>query len=130
MEDAWFKITQSKFGLSEYLDSTGRKLPMYELTKTESLYVATKFNDEARARLILRWEELERKQSFNVPQSFSGALRLALEQAEAIERQQLQIESHKKTIEIQEKNILVNQKQISTLKPKAESLDFGYSELL
>ena len=29
------------------------------LTKTECLYVATKFNDEARAKLVLRWEELE-----------------------------------------------------------------------
>ena len=34
---------------------------MYELTETECLYVATKFNDEARARLILRWEELEQQ---------------------------------------------------------------------
>lgn len=33
-------------------------LPCYQLTKTECLYIATKFNDEARARLVLRWEEL------------------------------------------------------------------------
>jgi phage regulator Rha-like protein len=33
--------------------------PCYSLTKTECLYIATKFNDEARARLVLRWEELE-----------------------------------------------------------------------
>jgi len=33
--------------------------PYYSLTKTECLYIATKFNDEARARLVLRWEELE-----------------------------------------------------------------------
>jgi hypothetical protein len=32
---------------------------MYELSKTECLYIATKFNDEARAKLILRWEQLE-----------------------------------------------------------------------
>jgi hypothetical protein len=30
------------------------------LTKTECLYIATKFNDETRAKLVLRWEELER----------------------------------------------------------------------
>jgi phage antirepressor YoqD-like protein len=35
--------------------------PYYELTKTECLYVATKFNDEARAKLVIRWEELEKK---------------------------------------------------------------------
>jgi len=31
------------------------------------LYIATKFNDEARARLVLRWEELERKSLTPVP---------------------------------------------------------------
>ncbi|MGP2571454.1 Rha family transcriptional regulator [Ornithobacterium rhinotracheale] len=59
MEVAWEKVTETKFGLSEYTDSTGRKLPEYQLTKTECLYIATKFNDEARARLVLRWEALE-----------------------------------------------------------------------
>ena len=34
-------------------------MPCYVLTKTECLYIATKFNDEARARLVLRWQELE-----------------------------------------------------------------------
>jgi hypothetical protein len=34
---------------------------MYRLTGRECLYVATKYNDEARAKLILRWEELEEK---------------------------------------------------------------------
>lgn len=61
MEPAWERITEGKFSRSEYKDSTGRKLPCFELTKTECLYVATKFNDEARAKLVIRWEELERK---------------------------------------------------------------------
>lgn len=59
MEPAWGKVTEGKFSLSEYKDSTGRTLPMYELSKIECLYIATKFNDEARAKLVLRWEELE-----------------------------------------------------------------------
>lgn len=59
MEPAWEKFTGRKFALSEFKDSTGRKLPEYHLTKTECLYVATKFNDEARAKLVLRWEALE-----------------------------------------------------------------------
>ena len=62
MERAWEKVTQSKFGLSTYMDSTGRTLPCYQLTKTQCLYIATKFNDEARAKLVLRWEELESTQ--------------------------------------------------------------------
>ena len=59
MEPAWEKVTGLKFQPSEYEDSSGRKVPMFELTKRETLYIATKFNDEARARLIIRWEELE-----------------------------------------------------------------------
>ena len=66
MEPAWEKVTQSKFGCSTYIDSTGRTLPCYSLTKTECLYIATKFNDEARARLVLRWEELERSEKIKV----------------------------------------------------------------
>jgi hypothetical protein len=45
MEPAWLKVTGLKFQPSEYTDATGRKLPMYELTQRECLYVATKFND-------------------------------------------------------------------------------------
>lgn len=63
MENSWTAITQGKFSLSEYIDPTGRKLPEYQLTKREVLYIATKFNDEARAKLILRWEELEKQNS-------------------------------------------------------------------
>ena len=60
MEPAWEKVNGSKFGLIEYEDLRGRMKPCYQLTKTECLYIATKFNDEARAKLVLRWEELER----------------------------------------------------------------------
>ena len=35
MEPAWEKITECKFAVSEYKDSTGRTLPCYSLTKTE-----------------------------------------------------------------------------------------------
>lgn len=104
MEPAWEKTTERKFPLSEYKDSTGRSLPMYKLNKTECLYVATKFNDEARAKLVIRWEELERANAtqFPVPSTFSEALRLAAEQAERIEQQQ---------------------KQIAEMSPKAEFFD-------
>jgi transcriptional regulator with XRE-family HTH domain len=61
MEPAWAKVSQSKFALANYLDEQGKIRPMYELTKRECLYIATKFNDEARAKLVIRWEELETK---------------------------------------------------------------------
>lgn len=62
MEPAWVKVNGRSFALIDYTDARGRKKPCYQLTKTECLYIATKFNDEARARLVLRWEELENQQ--------------------------------------------------------------------
>ena len=62
MEPAWMKVNGRKFALVEYRDKKGELRPCYSLTKTECLYIATKFNDEARAKLVLRWEELESAQ--------------------------------------------------------------------
>ena len=62
MEPAWEKVNGLKFQLVEYRDQKGELRPCYQLTKTETLYIATKFNDEARAKLVLRWESLERKE--------------------------------------------------------------------
>lgn len=67
MEPAWEKVNGRKFASVEYVDEKGEHRPCFSLTKTECLYIATKFNDEARARLILRWEELEKTQSCNSP---------------------------------------------------------------
>ena len=63
MEPAWEKECGRKFALtSEKLSMPQggvRLIPVFSLTKAESLYVATKFNDEARARLVKRWYQLE-----------------------------------------------------------------------
>lgn len=59
MEPAWVKVNGRNFALVEYRDSKGEMRPCYSLTKLECLYIATKFNDEARAKLVLRWAELE-----------------------------------------------------------------------
>ena len=65
MEPAWEKVQAGKFSLlqkSYDLPNGGKKMmPYYSLTKTETLYIATKFKDEMRAKLVLRWEELERE---------------------------------------------------------------------
>ena len=61
MEPAWEKVNGLNFQLVEYQDKKGELRPCYCLTKTECLYIATKFNDEARAKLVLRWQELERQ---------------------------------------------------------------------
>ena len=61
MEPAWAKIAQGNFSLGSYKDANGQMRPCYQLTKTECLYIATKFKDDARAKLVLRWEFLERE---------------------------------------------------------------------
>lgn len=59
MEKSWEKVAESKFTLGYYKDENNQDRPCYNLTKTECLYIATKFNDEARAKLVIRWEALE-----------------------------------------------------------------------
>lgn len=102
MESAWEKVSQRRFALSSYKQNQpngGTKdIPCYSLNKTECLYVATKFNDEARAKLVLRWEELEKRNQYQIPQSFAEALMLAAKQQEKIEQQKLAIESKDKEI--------------------------------
>ena len=69
MEPAWEKTCGRKFALTsriiEQPNGGTREVPCYSLTKTECLYIATKFNDEARAKLVLRWEELESEKFFD-----------------------------------------------------------------
>ena len=62
MEPAWMNVAGSNFRLGSYKDANSQLRPCYQLTKTECLYIATKFNDEARAKLVLRWEQLEKEQ--------------------------------------------------------------------
>jgi phage regulator Rha-like protein len=61
MEEAWMKVNGGKFSLVDYKDAKGELRPCYSLTKTECLYIATKFNDEARAKLVIRWQQLEQE---------------------------------------------------------------------
>ncbi len=95
MEDGWKEVAQGNFSLSSYKDPTGRILPCYSLTKTECLYVATKFNDVARARLVLRWEELESEKRKVKSEKLATGQRLLvtereiLQQGDAIRRQQI-----------------------------------------
>lgn len=122
MEEAWVKVSERNFALSSYKQAQPnggyKDVPCYVLNKTECLYVATKFNDEARAKLILRWEELEIKQceQYQVPQSFAEALILAAKQQQKIEEQQKQLEASSK--EIVELN-----GAISEMQPKVTYVD-------
>jgi phage regulator Rha-like protein len=76
MEAAWERISGRKFALADYTDAQGKPRSMYQLTKTECLYVATKFNDEARAKLVIRWEQLETHNASQLDQLTTAMIRL------------------------------------------------------
>ena len=99
MEPAWEQERGRKFALTqirEEIPNGGYRLrPVFMLTKTECLYVATKFNDVARARLVLRWEELESEKRRVKSEKLATSQRLLvtekeiLQQGDAIRRQQI-----------------------------------------
>ena len=68
MESAWEKVNGRNFALVDYKDQKGELRPCYLLSKTECLYIATKFNDEARAKLVIRWQELEEERLMEMQQ--------------------------------------------------------------
>ena len=108
MEPAWEQERRRKFALTqirEEIPNGGYRLrPVFVLSKTECLYVATKFNDVARARLVLRWEQLEHERIANpgthdsrIANSSEQKLlvteREILQQGDAIRRQQIETEN-------------------------------------
>jgi phage regulator Rha-like protein len=114
MEGSWAKVSGSKFRLAEYADEQGKPRPMFQLTKTECLYIATKFNDEARARLVIRWEELETKET-----SITNA-KIQQAQASAKRRNEISLRVHEidgsinrmmneRKLLIKERNVIDNQ---------------------
>lgn len=123
MEPAWEKINGRKFELVEYKDKKGETRPCYSLTKEECLYIATKFNDEARAKLIKRWKELEeQRQTPSVPQNYLEALKSLVRSEE--EKQQLVLENRKQQeiVNISKENLELGNK-ITEMLPKVSYYD-------
>lgn len=88
MEPAWVKVIglpfKQMFKIRELANGGKRKDPYYSMTKDEALFIATKFSDEARAKLIKRWKELEEQSMF--PQNYVQAL-YAFARAKDLEEQ-------------------------------------------
>lgn len=124
MEPAWSKINEGIFSLVEYKDKKGETRPCYSLNKEECLYIATKFNDEARAKLIKRWKELEEQhQKPSVPQNYLEALKSLVRSEE--EKQQLALENKKQQetiLNISKENMELGNK-ITDMLPKVSYYD-------
>ena len=128
MEPAWEKVQERKFALMQEEVETnngGHKMrPYFSLNKEECLYIATKFNDEARAKLIKRWKELEEQhQKPSVPQNYLEALKSLVKAEE--EKQQLALENKQKDetiITISKANVELGNK-ITEMLPKVSYYD-------
>ena len=123
MEPAWEKINESKFALVDYQDKKGETRPCYSLNKEECLYIATKFNDEARAKLIKRWKELEEQSKPSVPQNYLEALKSLVKSEE--EKQQLALQNKRQQatiLTISKENTELGNKIIEML-PKVSYYD-------
>lgn len=82
-----------------YLDSMNREQTEYALDRELTDVLLTGYSAVLRRKVIARWRELETAVAPAVPTSLSGALRLAAEQAELIERQQAELASAAPAVE-------------------------------
>lgn len=90
MEPAWEKLHQLKFEqmqIRENLPNNGYRLrTVYALTKLECLYIATKYDDVSRARLVLRWEELEKEDVRRKKEEVSASPKLLTTEREILRK--------------------------------------------
>ena len=121
MEPAWEKIALGKFSLGTYTDKNTQSRPCYFLDKRECLYIATKFNDEARAKLVLRWEELETKERMNVTALPDFSNPAAAARAWASEYEAKLIES--KRADAAEQQVFALSQEIEAMQPKVSYYD-------
>lgn len=83
----------------EVKNHLGQVVTEYQLIKRDSYVVVAQLSPEFTARLVDRWQELENQQIPQIPQTLSEALRLAADQAEQIERQNLLLEQQRPKVE-------------------------------
>ena len=91
----------------EVKNHLGQVVTEYKLIKRDTYVVVAQLSPEFTARLVDRWQELENQQMPQIPQTLSEALRLAADQAEQIERQNLLLEQQRPKVEFVQRYVEV-----------------------
>mgnify|MGYP007071570582 CR=1 FL=1 len=81
------------------LPQNGQTYSEYLINQRDSYVIVAQLSPSFTAKLVDRWRELEAAHAPKVPTTLSGALRLAAEQAEEIERQTQFIEQQRPAVE-------------------------------
>jgi phage regulator Rha-like protein len=106
--DHAFKDSGYSFVLSEYKDGKGEVRPEYLLTKKDALLLISGYDVVLRANVINRWEELEMQNQFQLPKTYTEALRDLLATAEENERNKLLVEQAKSQL-VEAQEVIENQ---------------------
>lgn len=135
MEPAWELEHKSKFALLLRTVEVGcgahRDYPYYALTKTECLYVATKFNDQARAKLVLRWEQLEKERQtmVNGQSSMVNDTTLPVDPRNLTRRQLLLIaleaEEERERLKAEKEELAIDNQKLTSEKEELEAFNYG-----
>ncbi len=80
------KVKESKF------KSRGKEFACFDLDRRDSLVLVARLSPEFTAAVVDRWQELESKEQFQVPQTLPEALQLAADLALKIEQDKPKIE--------------------------------------
>lgn len=91
----------------EVKNHLGQVVTEYRLIKRDTYVVVAQLSPEFTARLVDRWQELENQQMPQIPQTLSEALRLAADQAEQIEKQNILLEQQRPKVEFVQRYVEV-----------------------
>jgi Rha family phage regulatory protein len=81
------------FELSFFKSEQNKELPMYQLTKKETLLLVSGYSAILRAKIINRWEELELKKQSQLPTTYIDALKALVASEEAKQQALLEVDN-------------------------------------
>jgi len=107
MRDIRSTLEQAEIGLSKfassYRNSQNKEQPCYNLPRRECDLVISGYSVKYRLAIIDRWQELEAKQTFQIPQTLPDALRLAAQALEENQRLQIVVAEQKPKVEFHDR---------------------------